>query len=111
MNRKRLLVILVVMLLIGAMLPVLTACDPGFDVKVVNGTDQVLTIYRALGSNPPVRQGSIKPGESLKILGLWIISNSYTIIAKNEQGETVYSREFDYDELRDAKFEVVITSP
>lgn len=111
-NRKRLLVISVLLLLIGAMLLTVLACEPGFNVVVVNGTDQVLTIYLAEGKKEsPVRQGKLMPGEHLKTPGLWVITNYYRILAKNDKDETVYSREFDYDELRDAKFEVVIKTP
>ena len=91
------------------LLPVL-GCEPGFDLKVENGTGQALTIFRSVGSNPPVRQGDIQPGEYIYMRGLWLASGYYTIIAKNKQGEIVYSKEFGYFELRDDyDFKVVIS--
>jgi hypothetical protein len=112
MNRKKLLVILVLMILIGAMLPVLTACEPVFKLKVVNGTDQILTIYCDTNRSGHLdRMGDVKPSGQIYLPGLWLAERPYQIIAKNDKGETVYSREFDYDELHDAKFEVVIKTP
>ena len=109
-NIKKLLVILSLALIIGTITPAAIGCEPSFSLKVVNGTDQVLTIYYYVSrSERPVRLGDVEPGEDIKFPHLWVAENPYQVIAKNDRGETVYSREFDYFELQDDyKFKVVI---
>jgi len=112
-NEKKLLVTFSFILLIGTVLLGVTACEPCISVKVVNGTDQVLNIYlEEERTGNSVRKGSIKPGEHIDLQCLEEMSWYFTITAKNEQDETVYSREFDYDELQDDyQCKVVIKLP
>jgi len=108
-TKKKLLVIISLALFICNMLLTATACEPCIDVKVENGTDQVLTIYLSRGSNISARQGSVKPGEYLELQCLEAMFGNFTITAKNELDGEIYTRKFDYIELKDDyKCKVVI---
>ena len=99
------------LLIFSVLLLCMASCEPGFDLKVENGTDQVLTIYVDVSSmGKPARQGNIEPGQHIYTRGLWLAEEPYEITAKNKHGDIVYSRQFGYFELRDDHdFKVVIS--
>ena len=108
---NKFLLVQLLFLIFGVFLLSVLSCEPGFELKVENNTDKVLTIYvdvSAMGK--PARQGNIEPGEHIYTRGLWLVEEPYEIIAKNKHGDIVYSREFGYFELRDDyDFKVVIS--
>ena len=110
-SRSRLLLRYILILTTGVLLLPVLGCEPEFDLKVENGTDQVLTIYLDVSDiGKPVRQGDVEPGEHIYLHGLWLAEEPYEIIAKNKHEYVVYTREFGYFELRDDyNFEVVIS--
>ena len=112
-NRKKYLVLVSLALLISVTLPVLNACEPGYEIKVENSTEQVLTIYYDVGRTGYfVTLGDVESGEYIYTPDFWINDGYCQIDAKNMEGELIFSREFTWWEMRDDyKFVVVITPP
>jgi len=112
-NKKKYLILLGLTLLIMLMLPVLTACEPGYKIKIENSTEQVLTIYYDVGRTGYfVTLGDVEPRAHVYTPDFWINDGYCQIDAKNEHGEVIFSREFTWWELRDNyKFVVAITPP
>ena len=110
-NRKKYLVLVSLALLISVTLPVLNACEPGYEIKVENSTEQVLTIYYDVGRTGYfVTLGDVESGEHIYTPDFWINDGYCQIDAKNMEGELIFSREFTWWEMRDDyKFIVVIT--
>jgi len=109
---KILLVLFSLMLLIGIMLPLLIACDPGHDIRIENSTEETLTIYFDVGPTGYfVTLGNLEPGEH--IYASFAMMDGYCQIdARNAEGELIFSREYDWWELRDEMdWTVVITPP
>ena len=115
LDRKRcqLLLRLLTVLVIGAVLVTLAACiRTVFKTEVVNGTKQVLTIYYDEGiTGTFVTLGDVEPGEHIYTPGFCIDDGYCQIDAKNAGGEVVFSREYDWWELSDMDWLVVITPP
>jgi hypothetical protein len=109
---KVLLVLFSLVLLVGSMLPVLTACKTIYTIRIENGTEQILTIYYDVGGTGYfVTLGDVKPDEHIYTPDFNIDFGYCQIDAKNVESEIVFSREYDWWELDDMDWTVVITPP
>jgi len=81
------------------------ACENAFALTIENKTDQTFIIYMEEG-----RVGDVALGGQILIRHIWHASNPYLLEAKNSLGETIYSRTFDFTELKKAKYKVIITN-
>jgi hypothetical protein len=105
-RRKSLLKLIILLLLLGTIIGTSLACERPIPVRVVNQTDQVLTIF--IRGN---LIGDVKPGEEIKNESRFVSTafKDYLVEAKNTQGDTIYSRSFTYDQLnRDLNLRVDI---
>jgi len=108
---KILLVLFSLMLLIGIMLPVLTACDPGHDIIIENGTEETLTIYFDVGPTGYfVTLGNLEPSEHI-YASITMMDGYCQIDARNAEGDLIFSREYDWWELRDDMGWMVVIMP
>lgn len=90
------------------------ACAKASGVK---GTSQTLSIYVAETYSDHIdpdrvryHRGDVKPGEELKYdENGWF--NTYLIEAKDNNGNTIYSKEFTAKELDNMKWTITIKSP
>jgi len=106
------LVLFSMVLLIGIMLPVLTACDPTYEIEIENGAEQVVTIYYDFGRRGHPRSVvDVEPDELINTIDFWIADSYCQIDAENEEGELIFSKEYFWTELRDMDWTVVITPP
>ena len=83
------------------------ACEGAIPIRVVNQTDQTLTIIIN-----KVKIGEVDPGMEIKNQNPLVntASGTYFIEAKNAQGDTIYSESFTFDQLsRDMRWKVVIS--
>jgi hypothetical protein len=105
-RRKSLMKVIILVLLLGTIIGTSVACERAIPVRVVNQTDQVLTIF--------IRGhliGDIKPGEEIKNKNRFVSATfkDYLVEAKNTQGDTIYSRSFTFDQLsRDMDWIIII---
>jgi hypothetical protein len=90
-----LIALLIVLLLLAI------ACEPEFTIWVENRTEQTLIIY-----NYSKQIGEVAPGETAKMIAGANIG-AY-IIARNSEGELIYSRDFTAVELSDLGYKIVI---
>ena len=112
LNRKKCLVLLGLVLFISTTLPILTACEPSFKIKIENNTEQALTIYYDVcRTGVLVSLGDLEPGEHIYTPNFWLNDGYYQIDAKTVDSEVIFSKEFSWFELRDMDCEVVITPP
>lgn len=92
---------LVIMLLailtttVGCLYP-LPFSDPLFDMVLENQTDQTLTIYA--GGIAPV--GNVSPGQQIILKDRDSNRSEFPIIAKNAEGEVVFSYIYTYKDLQ-----------
>ena len=106
-RRKILLNTIFLIWLLGLIATTSIACERPAPIRVVNQTDQTLTIFitkQKIGEVGPgaeiSNQNSLVPAGGIK---------EYLIEAKNAQGNSVYSRSFTFDQLsRDMNWRVVI---
>jgi len=91
------------LVLLCALLPVAVACEPALPLEVENKTNQVLTIYVN-----DFREFDVTPGEIVKKRTVPMIYGKYIVKAKNSQGKVIYSRQFEFKELQEADWKVVI---
>jgi hypothetical protein len=106
-KRKTTLRALFLILMLSLIAVITVACEGPAPIKIVNQTDQLLTIYIT-----DQRVGEVSPGTEIKnqnrlisISGIKI----YPIIAKNSKGDVVYSSSFTRDQLsRDMDWIIVI---
>lgn len=91
-------------LMLVSILAASVACwgEPIVPLQIENRSEIVLTIYVQ-----GVKFGEVEPNNSIKVKYLGVMGH-YLIEAKNSKGELIYTREFDYHELRDADWKVVI---
>jgi transposase-like protein len=80
----------------------LLSCDYEYTVKIKNETDQTLTVY--------IRdklQNEVKPGETIKgkLISVYL---RHLFVAKDMQGNILYTREFTKYELGDMHWKIVI---
>ena len=87
------------------MLLIATACDPALPLEVENKTNQILTIYVN-----DFREFDIAPGEIVKDHTVPMIYSSYVIEAKNSQEKVIYSRQFEFYELQEADYKIIIST-
>lgn len=84
--------------------------EPLFDLIIENKTTKVLTVY--VDDTTPF---TIRPGEQVVQRNTPTGVGGYSIVAKNSQGQTVYSRKFsspvDMQKVDDKTFKVVIPAP
>ena len=108
-NRRKYLILLGLTLLIMLTLLAVTTFSCGFDTKIKNGTEQVLTIYYDSGLRGTlVSLGDVEPGGYVS--RYCDMSDGYCQIdAHNNEGEVIFSREYFWRELREMDCEVVIT--
>ena len=95
-----LVLLIVVVLLMGA------ACEPYLPLEIDNQTDMALTIY--LKDN---EVGNVGPKSTEKIKRIPGTLGEWQIVAKNSQGEVVFSKIFTPAELQELDFRVVIPPP
>jgi hypothetical protein len=93
-------------LLIVVMLPMGAACEPDVPLEIDNQTDMTLTIY--LKDN---EKGTVGPKSTEKIKGITGTLGEWQIVAKNSQGEVVFSKIFTPTELHELDYKVVIPPP
>jgi hypothetical protein len=111
-NRKKYLVLLGVTLIIMLTLLAVISCEPVHKIKIENGSEQVLVIYYDVGrTGYLVSLGNVEPNEHIFTPNFWLNDGYYQINAENEHGEVIFSREYDWWELRDMDWTVVITPP
>ncbi|MFC1934235.1 hypothetical protein ACFLXX_03690 [Chloroflexota bacterium] len=82
-----------------------TACEPPVPLEVENQTDQTVTIYVQGG-----RYFSVSPNSTFKGKTALMIYSKYFIEGLNEDGEIIYSKTFDFNELSNLKWKIVIRS-
>ena len=96
-NRWRGIVLwLILVFLVGT--PLLMACEPDLPLEIENQTDMVLTLY--LKDN---EIGNVGPNSSSKIKEIPGTLSEWQIVAKNSQGEVIFSRVFTFDELYESE--------
>jgi len=100
------ILLLTLVFLIGVLLVVGGACEPDLPLEIENQTDMVLTIY--LKDN---KVGNVEPNSSAKIKGIPGTLGEWQIVAKNSQGEVVFSKIFTPAELYELDNKVVIPPP
>lgn len=105
-QRKRLLLLLGPTVLFGIALLFVLACEPTLPLRIENRTATALTIYIQ-----EQKTTYIEPDKIVKVKGIPGTLTHCLIEAKNERGELIYSRKFSIDELHDANWKVVISSP
>ena len=103
-SRRNINILLLPMVFLIAILLLLgQACgEPAVPLQIENRADIVLTIYVQ-----GVKVGEVEPNNSIKVKNLGA-TGYYLIEAKNSKGEVIYTREFDFNELNDADWKVVI---
>ncbi|MBM2832779.1 MAG: hypothetical protein HW414_1831 [Dehalococcoidia bacterium] len=96
-------VILALLLLTTASL----ACEVNVDLAIENQTEEVLTIYWLDN-----KLGSVEPGRQIVKRGIPSNIGRQLIVAKNAQGETVFSKKLLFLEMErtDNGYKVVIRS-
>jgi len=105
MNRQRKSIIfgLSLVLMLGAILTASVACiEYTCDLVIENQTEDVLTIYRN-----DYLIGDVEPGEQITKEVPRDIGD-HLIVAKNAQGEIVYSKKYTPRDLEEADYKVVI---
>jgi hypothetical protein len=80
----------------------LIACDPAQQVKLVNDTEQEITV-----SFGDAEEGVLDPGESLTLLDLEY-SGGQVFQARNTEGDVVFAAELTWEELRAMDWTLVI---
>ena len=95
------ILLLILVLVIGATF--FTACEPNLPLEIENQTDTALTIY--LKDN---EVGTVGPNSIQKIKGIPGTLSEWQIVAKNSQGEVIFSRNFTAAELYELDNKVVI---
>ena len=76
-----------------------------FNLVIENKTEYILTIYMN-----DYRIGEVKPSTQItKVESIDV--GTYLIVAKNDNGENVFSKEYSWIELKDMKYKVVIVEP
>ena len=98
--------LILVMLPILVMLTMGTACEPDVPLEIENQTDMALTIY--LKDN---EKGTVGPKSTEKIKRIPGTLGEWQIVAKNSQGEVVFSKIFTATELHELDYKVVIPPP
>ncbi len=79
-------------LILSTMLIVIgCTCGNLFDMVIENHTDQILTIYSG-----EREIGDVEPGEQIVVKDLVVDFGKYLIIAKNTQGEVVFSETYSF---------------
>lgn len=106
-RRRKSMVWLSLIMVLNLIAATSVTCERAAPIRVVNQTDQTLTIFI-------IKQkiGEVSPGGEIKnqnrlapVAGI----REFLIEAKNAQGDTLYSRSFTYDQLsRDMGWKVVI---
>ena len=89
-------------IMVIALLSPSVACEPIQKVEYENQTDLTLTIYR-----DDHKVGLIEPHSKLVEEMSFFISE-YLIEAKDEEGETIYSRKYTVWEIEESDFKIVI---
>jgi hypothetical protein len=90
-------------LLIVVMLPMGTACEPYLPLEIENQTDMALTIYLK-----DIEVGNVGPKSTEKIKRIPGTLGEWQIVAKNSQGEVVFSKIFTATELHELDYKVAI---
>jgi hypothetical protein len=83
----------------------LPSCEPRVTIYVENQTTEVLSIYES-----DLLTGTAGPGETVKFRHLAIYP-TYEIIAKDSEGNTVYSTTFTREDLSGKKTYRVVIPP
>lgn len=78
------------------------ACEPSITIRVHNGADEALQVFFG-----DTLIGTAIPGEELKFETM-TFNSPYPIIAKNREGNIIYSKTFTDADLRRIKYRVVI---
>jgi hypothetical protein len=81
------------------------SCEPLAPIEVRNGTTEPLMIF--INDN---RIGEVAPQMAIKNNIVWIKETKYNIVAKNSQGNIVYSELFTDEDLDWVKWRIVIPS-
>ena len=110
-NRRRRIVkwsilslLIVILLLVGLLCGVIFLVgDRSVPLQIENRTDTALTIYIE-----GHKAGDVELNKTIKIKDVPSTLSCYMIEAKNSEGVTVYSREFDYGQLVLLDWKVVI---
>jgi hypothetical protein len=76
--------------------------SPGYDFVIENRTKEMLTVYVDTGSGI-----KLKSGEKYTYKGL-MDKGKFKIVAKNDDGNTLYSKELDLSQLDDLNRRVII---
>jgi hypothetical protein len=95
--------LLCLVLVVGALLPFLSACDPPTPLEVENKTDQVLSIYVN-----DYYQFDVEHGKVVKQDTVPMIYEYYMIEAKNSMGEIIYSIKISFRKLSGNHWKIVI---
>jgi hypothetical protein len=90
-------------LILGALLTFISACDPPTPLEVENKTDQVLSIYVN-----DYYQFDVEPGKVVKQDTVPMIYEYYMIEAKNGIGEIIYSTKISFQKLSGNHWKIVI---
>jgi len=86
--------------------------EPAYKIKIENGTEQGLTIYYDAGRiGSPRSLGTVEPGEYIYTSYFDMADTYCQIDTKDVEGEVIFSKEYDWWELREMDWEVVITLP
>jgi len=106
-RRKSILKTVLLLLIVGIIGGMSTACERAIPIIVVNHTDQSLTII----INKQLI-GEVDPGAEIKNQNRLVPAGGikeYLIEAKNTHGDTLYSRSYTFDQLiRDMNLTVTI---
>lgn len=80
------------------------ACDPGHGVTVVNESGQSITIYSGGHTEGTLGPGQRKTFTYIKYAGQKLFE------AQDEDGDVLFSEELTWQELRERRWRIVITS-
>jgi hypothetical protein len=111
--RNRVMLLISLTMILAMLLPIFTlACEPMAPLKVKNETDITLSIYVNIYWGEPETYfvGNVAPGKEIENKNLDVIHfNPFPIIAKDAQGNVVYSDEYPVEQLLHAHWRIVIT--
>ena len=94
---------LTLVFLFAVLLPLGEACgEPAVPLQIENRTDMVLAVYVQ-----GIKAGEVEPNSSIEVKNLGA-TGYYLIEAKTSKAEVIYTRKFDFNELNDADWKVVI---
>jgi len=96
-NKKIVLSLFILILLLAS---ILASCEPYFTIKIENQTDQELSVY--IDGN---LAGAVSPSDTIEAKTMLL--GYVTFTAKNNKGETIFSKKYNPDELNEYRKVVI----